>query len=114
MTDDMRLAIQGGKPLLRQGPPTWPRPDDDIRAALAAAYADGTWGRYHGPHGEQLKSLLADLCGVSHAWLCSSGTIAVELALRGLKIGPDDEVILAAYDFSGNFRAIEAVCARPV
>jgi dTDP-4-amino-4,6-dideoxygalactose transaminase len=47
-------------------------------------------------------------------WLCASGTIAVEIALRGLKIGLGDEVILAAYDFPGNFRAIEAVGARPV
>lgn len=38
----------------------------------------------------------------------------MELALRGLKIGAGDEVILAAYDFPGNFRAIEAVGARPV
>src|SRR5690606_8468971 len=35
------------------------------------------------------------------------------LALRGLKIGPGDEVLLAGYDFAGNFRAIEAVGARP-
>jgi dTDP-4-amino-4,6-dideoxygalactose transaminase len=52
--------------------------------------------------------------GVPHVWLCSSGTIAVELALRGLKVSSGDEVILAAYDFPGNFRAIEAIGARPV
>jgi perosamine synthetase len=52
--------------------------------------------------------------GVRHVSLCSSGTIAVELALRGLKIGAGDEVILAAYDFPGNFRAVEVVGARPV
>jgi dTDP-4-amino-4,6-dideoxygalactose transaminase len=40
--------------------------------------------------------------------------VAVELALRGLKVGAGDEVILAGYDFPGNFRAIEAVGARPV
>jgi dTDP-4-amino-4,6-dideoxygalactose transaminase len=114
MTEDSRLAIRGGKPLLPQGPPPWPLPDEEIRSALEAAYVDGTWGRYHGPHCDRLKSLLADLCGVSQAWLCSSGTIAVELALRGLKVSSGDEVILAAYDFPGNFRAIEAVGARPV
>lgn len=114
MADDSRLAIRGGSPLLPQGPPHWPLPDEEVRAALEAAYADGTWGRYHGPHCERLKALLRELCGVSQAWLCSSGTIAVELALRGLKIEPGDEVILAAYDFPGNFRAIEAVGARPV
>src|SRR5690606_9518647 len=35
-------------------------------------------------------------------------------ALRGLGIGAQDEVILSAYDFPGNFRAIEAVGACPV
>ena len=43
-----------------------------------------------------------------------SGTIAVELALRGVGVGDGDEVILAAYDFPGNFRAVEAVGAFPV
>ncbi len=38
----------------------------------------------------------------------------MELALRGLKVGPGDEVILAGYDFPGNFRAVEAVGAKPV
>jgi dTDP-4-amino-4,6-dideoxygalactose transaminase len=113
-TPDARLAIDGGPPILPEGPPPWPRPDEAVRSALEAAYADGSWGRYDGPHCERLRQLLAEMQGVPHVWLCSSGTIAVELALRGLKIGPGDEVILAAYDFPGNFRAIEATGARPV
>jgi dTDP-4-amino-4,6-dideoxygalactose transaminase len=113
-SDVERLAIDGGLPLLPEGPPAWPKPCDAVREALAAAYADGSWGRYHGPHGERLCEELCELTQTRHAWLCSSGTLAVELALRGLKIGPGDEVILAAYDFPGNFRAIEAVGARPV
>ena len=52
--------------------------------------------------------------GVEHVYPCCSGTFAVELALRMLKVGPGDEVILAGYDFPGNFRAIEAVGATPV
>src|SRR5262249_33508236 len=112
-SDDF-LAFDGGMPVLPEGPPTWPRPDESVRAALEAAYQDGSWGRYHGPHCERLQELLAEMHQVRNARLCSSGTIAVELALRGLKVGPGDEVILAAYDFPGNFRAIEAVGARPV
>jgi dTDP-4-amino-4,6-dideoxygalactose transaminase len=38
----------------------------------------------------------------------------MELALRGLNVGVRDEVVLAGYDFPGNFRSIEAVGARPV
>ncbi len=52
--------------------------------------------------------------GVEHVLPVCSGTFAVELALRGLTIGPEDEVLLAGYDFPGNFRAIEATGARPV
>lgn len=111
---DFLLAVDGGSPVLPEGPPSWPRPDDDVRAALLAAYADGSWGKYLGPHCDRLMARLREIFGVPHVSLCSSGTIAVELALRGLKIGEGDEVILAGYDFPGNFRSIEAVGARPV
>ncbi len=52
--------------------------------------------------------------GVPYVWLCSSGTAAVELALRGLGVGPGDEVILAAYDFKANFTDVLALGALPV
>lgn len=94
--------------------PSWPLPDDEIKAALLAAYADGSWGQYDGSHCAALCQALSDLVGLPYVTLCASGTVATELALRGLAIGPGDEVALAAYDFPGNFRAIEAVGARPV
>ena len=92
----------------------WPPPDEAVRSALQAAWSDGSWGRYEGPHGEQLAARLAAMHHVSHVYCCSSGTAGVELALRGLQVGPDDEVLLAGYDFRGNLRAIEVVGARPV
>jgi dTDP-4-amino-4,6-dideoxygalactose transaminase len=57
---------------------------------------------------------LSELHGGALVKLCSSGTIAVELALRGLGLTADSEVILGAYDFPGNFRCIEHAGARPV
>ncbi len=111
---DSRLALHGGTPVIGAGPPAWPPPDEAVRAALDAAYADGSWGRYDGPHGQRLAERLAEMHGVPHAWCCASGTVAVELALRGLRISSGDEVILAGYDFPGNFRAVEAVGAVPV
>ena len=95
-------------------PLSWPIPDPDVLAALAAAYADGSWGKYDGPSCKRLEESLREMHGCEHVFLCSSGTIAMELALRGLKIGPGDEVILGGYDFPGNFRAVEAVGAKPV
>ena len=57
---------------------------------------------------------MSELFRVPFVYPCCSGTVAVELALRGLRIGTGDEVILAAYDFPGNFRCIEASGALPV
>ncbi len=113
-TNRERLAIHGGPRTLDGEPPHWPPIDDDVRRALADAWADGSWGRYHGQHVERLAAELAALHGVEHVLPVCSGTFAVELALRGLKIGAGDEVLLAGYDFPGNFRAVEAVQARPV
>jgi dTDP-4-amino-4,6-dideoxygalactose transaminase len=107
-------ALLAGTPVRPQGPPPWPQPDDAVRLALEAAYQDGSWGKYHGPHVERLESVLREYHGTSFALTCSSGTLAVELALRALKVGPGDEVVLAAYDYPGNFLGVHAVGAHPV
>ncbi len=105
-------TFPGGK--VFDGPFPWPLPDEEVRAAMLEAYANGAWGKYHAQYCDQLENVLRQAHGVEHTVLCSSGTVAVELALRGGKIAAGDEVLLAAYDFAGNFRAIEAVGARPV
>jgi dTDP-4-amino-4,6-dideoxygalactose transaminase len=107
-------ALLGGVPLIPQGPPSWPVPDEDVLVALQASFLDGTWGKYHGGNVERLESRLASLHGVDFAVTCASGTVAVELALRSLKVGPGDEVLLSAYDYPGNFLSVHAVGATPV
>jgi perosamine synthetase len=107
-------AILGGPPVRPQGPPDWPLPDDAILRALHAAYQDGSWGKYHGAYVEELEGRLTRDHGVEFALTCGSGTFAVELALRALRIGVGDEVIVAGYDYSGNFLGVHAVGARPV
>ena len=60
-----------------------------------------------------LSERLAEMHRLDHVLLCSSGTYAVEAALRGLGVEADDEVILAGYDFPGNFRAVEGDWGTP-
>jgi perosamine synthetase len=105
-------ALLGGTPVRPQGPPPWPPPD--AADALAAAWRDGSAGRYVGGHIERLERRLADEHGVSFALSCGSGTFAVEVALRALQVGPGDEVAMAAYDYPGNFLGVHAVGAVPV
>jgi dTDP-4-amino-4,6-dideoxygalactose transaminase len=107
-------ALLGGPPVRPEGPPPWPPPDPDVRAALDAAFASGDWGRYHGEHVAALEAELAAFHAVPHALTCSSGTLAVEAALRALRVGPGDEVVLAAYDYESNFLTAHAIGARPV
>ena len=109
-----RPAVLDGTPGRPSGPPAWPIADDDVRQALEAAYRNGSWGKYHGSNVEQLEYELALYHELKFALCCCSGTFAVELALRALKIGPGDEVVLAAYDFGGNFLSVHALGAHPV
>ena len=92
----------------------WPITDDAIRAVFETMMADGSWGRYHGPHCDRLKEELGQMHRVEHVVLCSSGTSAVELALRSVPVSAGDEVILAAYDFKANLINVLTVGATPV
>ena len=112
--DHFELAIRGGTPIFSAGPPPWPIADDIVLNSVRSALADNSWGGYNGVWTEKVIQAVCEMANCEHALLCSSGTIAVEIALRGMDVQPETEVVLAAYDFPGNFRAIEAIGARPV
>lgn len=113
MSDNLP-ALLGGMPVRPQGPPKWPLDDAAIRDVLQRVAEDGSWGRYHGPHCDALIDALVRMHQCRHALLTSSGTAAVELALRGVGVQAGDEVILAAYDFKANFTNVCLLGAVPV
>jgi dTDP-4-amino-4,6-dideoxygalactose transaminase len=113
MTSDFP-AILGGRPVRPEGPPAWPGILPLARAALLHALDDGSWGRYHGPNVPRLARQLAQDHNLAHALPCASGTAAMELALRGVGVGPGDEVILSAYDFRANLQNVLLLGAVPV
>ena len=107
-------AILGGNPIRPEGPPAWPPAWEEVSRAVKKSLDDGGWGQYHGANTRLLAERLSSYHEVEFVELCCSGTFAIELALRALQIGPGDEVIMASYDFIGNFNDVVAVGARPV
>ncbi|MEY3460114.1 MAG: L-glutamine:2-deoxy-scyllo-inosose aminotransferase [Planctomycetota bacterium] len=96
--------------------PAWPPQDGLISEAFLRLLQDGSWASYTGRHADALRAALQELHQASHCCLCSSGTAAMELALRGCRVGANagDEVILSAYDFKSNMMNVLLVGAKPV
>ena len=67
-----------------------------------------------GPNVKQLEEDVARFCQSSHGVGVASGTDALHLALRALKIGPGDEVITTPFSFVATTEAIGMVGATPV
>src|SRR4029077_15573923 len=67
-----------------------------------------------GGHVARFEEKFAAYCGAAHCVGVANGTDALTLALRGLGIGPGDEVIVPANTFVATVEAIVAVGSRPV
>jgi len=83
-----------------------------IDAAIASVLSRTAY--VGGAEVDDFQQWFAGYCGVRHALGVSSGTRAIELALRGLGIGGGDEVIAPSHTFIATASAITAAGARPV
>ncbi len=67
-----------------------------------------------GPEIEEVEEKLANYVGVRHAITVASGTMALEIALRSLGIGPGDEVITVPFTWISTAEVVCLVGAKPV
>lgn len=67
-----------------------------------------------GPKVAEFEEKFAKFIGVKFAIATSSGTTALEVALRALKIGPGDEVITSPFTFIASANSILYTGAKPV
>jgi len=67
--------------------------------------------------GEKIKSFekeFAEYIGVEHAVAMANGTVALDIALKALGIGPGDEVITSAFSFIASSNCVLFQGAKPV
>lgn len=68
----------------------------------------------HGPVVEEFEKRFAEYIGVKHALAVSNGTIALQLILEALGIGPGDEVIVPDFTFIATANTVLMRGAKPV
>jgi dTDP-4-amino-4,6-dideoxygalactose transaminase len=90
------------------------RPDLGEEEAEAAARVVRSGWVMQGPEVAAFESEFAAAVSAPHAVAVSSGTAALELALRALNIGPGAEVVTVSHSFIATANAVLAVGARPV
>ena len=108
------LAMNGGKPQRTQPFAPWPVFAEDERRASDAVLASGRVNYWTGEECGLFEREFALRAGCEHAIALANGTLALELALRALGIGPGDEVITPAKTFIASASCAVAVGARPV
>ncbi|TAL01872.1 MAG: DegT/DnrJ/EryC1/StrS aminotransferase family protein [Rhodospirillaceae bacterium] len=93
---------------------SWPVYEADEIAAVTAVLRSGHGNYWTGNEGHAFEREYAAHCGVAHGLAVANGTVALELALYGLDIGPGDEVIVPAKTFIATAAAVVQRGARPV
>jgi dTDP-4-amino-4,6-dideoxygalactose transaminase len=110
------LAILGGQPLRIRAFPAWPVFDHRERAQLDDVLTSASWGGHPSPNRKaaEFAAAFAAYQGARFAIPTTSGTSALEVALKALGIGAGDEVIVPAITFAATPYAAVACMARPV
>src|SRR5690349_1740278 len=76
--------------------PSWPHFSEDEIATAVEVLRSGRVNYWTGEHGRKFEQEFAAASRCKHAVAVANGTVALELALRSLAIGPGDDVIVAS------------------
>ncbi len=110
------LAILGGLPLRTRPFSTWPVFDAREREQLDDVLTSSNWGGFPSPNRKatEFAAAFAAYQGARFAIPTTSGTSALEVALKALGVGAGDEVIVPAMTFAATAYAAVACMARPI
>jgi dTDP-4-amino-4,6-dideoxygalactose transaminase len=92
----------------------WPHFDDEQIAAAAAVLRSGKVNYWTGGEGRAFEQEFARACGAEFGIALANGTVALDLALHVLDIGPGDEVVVTPRSFIASASTVALCGARPV
>jgi dTDP-4-amino-4,6-dideoxygalactose transaminase len=109
-----RLAVEGGVPVRRRPPPSWPVFAEDEIAEVAETLRSGKVNQWTGERVCEFERTFAATIGRPHGLALANGTIALETMLRAYDIGAGDEVIVTPRSFIASASSVDLVGATPV
>lgn len=92
----------------------WPAFTEEEIEAVAAVLRSNRVNYWTGEEGRAFEREFAAWVGTRHAIALANGTVALDLALRGLDIGPGDEVIVTPRTFLASVSCVVSAGATPV
>ena len=108
------LAIEGGPAVRKRLFAPWPSFSQDEIDAVTRVLNSGRVNYWTGDEGRQFEAEFAAFVGCKHAVAVANGTVALELALEALGIGPGDEVVVTSRTFIASASCAVMRGATPV
>jgi len=108
------LALRGGKPVRSHPLPPWPCVGEEEISAAVTVLRSGKINYWTGNEGRLFEQEYAASLGRKYAVAVANGTVALELALYALGIGPGDEVIVPSRTFIASASCAAMRGATPV
>lgn len=105
--------VVDSEPVRLESFPAWPSFEEDEIEAVACVLRSGKVNYWTGEHGREFEAEFASSVGCKHGIALANGTVALELALYALGIGPGDEVIVPSRTFVATATCVVMRGARP-
>jgi dTDP-4-amino-4,6-dideoxygalactose transaminase len=109
-----KLAINAGVPVRKHPFSPWPQFSADEIVAACTVLHSGKVNYWTGEEGVKFEKEFAAYTRCRYAVAVSNGTVALELSLRALGIGPGDEVVVPSRTFIASASAAVMCGATPV